>query len=155
MNKKHVLVVIVIIVFGIFVWPGIYQYDKMNQKWPVRINRFTGTTEVLGQNGWSKIGGGTLSEVSQDDLKKMDANIKWTNYGWIEVNLYNGTNLKIKEITINAEFKVDNNVDHTREYKLTGDGIPLSSSKFIVNVGSSPAANETISGTIISAKYDN
>lgn len=45
-------VVICIVSFGLFVYPGMYKYDKLNQKYPVKINRITGTTEVLTLKGW-------------------------------------------------------------------------------------------------------
>lgn len=54
--KRNIIIGVIIVLVGIFVWPGIYKYDKMNQKWPVRINRITGTAEVLYQSGWQEVG---------------------------------------------------------------------------------------------------
>lgn len=41
-----------IIVFGLFIYPGIYEFDKINQKNPVKINRITGHTQVLVADKW-------------------------------------------------------------------------------------------------------
>lgn len=42
--------------FGMFVWPTRYRYDKMNVQAnavvPVRIDRITGKTEILYPSGW-------------------------------------------------------------------------------------------------------
>ncbi|KAA9004823.1 hypothetical protein F4V43_09310 [Paenibacillus spiritus] len=43
-----------IVLFGLFVCPGLYRYDELEQKYPVRINRITGTTHVLVQGQWIK-----------------------------------------------------------------------------------------------------
>lgn len=40
----------------VFVYPTLYVYDKIDQKWPVRINRITGKTEVLYLDGWYTLG---------------------------------------------------------------------------------------------------
>lgn len=47
-------IIICIIVFSLLIYPGIYKYDKFNQTLPVKINRFTGHTEVLTSNGWEE-----------------------------------------------------------------------------------------------------
>lgn len=56
-NKSltYLLVFLSIIAFGIFIYPGIYKYDKLNQKYPVQINRLTGETKVLTHNGWQDV----------------------------------------------------------------------------------------------------
>jgi len=48
---------VLIISFGIFIYPGLYKYDKFNQKYPVKINRLTGQTQILSVNGWADVGG--------------------------------------------------------------------------------------------------
>ncbi len=62
MNEKRKLIVIIfvgiiacIIVFGTFVYPGIYKYEKLEQNYPVKINRFTGHTKILTSNGWYEV----------------------------------------------------------------------------------------------------
>lgn len=64
------MAIILIIVFGIFIYPGIYKYDKLNQNLPVKINRLTGNTKILTATGWADINTPTLSEI-----KKIENNI--------------------------------------------------------------------------------
>jgi hypothetical protein len=53
---KYIFVLICICAFGIFVYPGLYRYDKLVQKYPVMINRITGETKVLYGDTWSTVG---------------------------------------------------------------------------------------------------
>lgn len=53
---KYSFILLSIFVFALTIYPGIYKYDKFNQKLPVRINRITGTTEILYTDGWRKQG---------------------------------------------------------------------------------------------------
>ncbi|MEK5374187.1 hypothetical protein [Paenibacillus sp. FSL P2-0173] len=46
------LVLASILLFGLFIYPTMYKYDKLDQKYPVMINRFTGEAKILTQNGW-------------------------------------------------------------------------------------------------------
>lgn len=51
------LVSALFIVFMLVVWPTPYRYDHISlgpKTYPVRVNRFTGTVEKLGFNGWTK-----------------------------------------------------------------------------------------------------
>ncbi len=64
------MAIILIIIFGIFIYPGIYKYDKLNQNLPVKINRLTGNTKILTATGWADINTPTLSEI-----KKIENNI--------------------------------------------------------------------------------
>ncbi|MCQ4085318.1 hypothetical protein [Saccharibacillus sp. JS10] len=49
-------IIAIIIAFGLFIYPGVYKYDKYEQQYPVKINRFTGHTEIMTSNGWYEIG---------------------------------------------------------------------------------------------------
>jgi hypothetical protein len=45
------------VIFGAFVWPTIWRYDHIHESGgtrPVRINRFTGRTEILYSTGWTE-----------------------------------------------------------------------------------------------------
>ncbi len=48
--------ILVFFAFGIFIWPGLYRYTKVEYtgagSLPVRINRVTHSTWILGLNGW-------------------------------------------------------------------------------------------------------
>ncbi|AET60284.1 hypothetical protein HPL003_17700 [Paenibacillus terrae HPL-003] len=41
-----------IALFGLFIYPTLYKYDKLDQKYPVMINRLTGEAKILTQDGW-------------------------------------------------------------------------------------------------------
>lgn len=59
MYKKVILYVVSIIsvtLILLFVYPTMYRYDKLDQKWPVKIHRVTGETQVLTNNGWTELG---------------------------------------------------------------------------------------------------
>lgn len=56
-TSSYLFVVICIAAFGLFIYPGIYKYDKLNQKYPVKINRITGETQVLYSDGWRNMDG--------------------------------------------------------------------------------------------------
>jgi len=47
-----------VLILVAFVWPTLYRYDRIksvDEEAPVRINRFTGTAEVLAHDGWRVI----------------------------------------------------------------------------------------------------
>ena len=50
---RYVALLIGLMIIVIFVYPTLYQYDKYDQKIPVRINRLTGKTELLYPTGWA------------------------------------------------------------------------------------------------------
>lgn len=57
--KKYILYLLVpvsIVLFGLFVYPTLYKYDKLDQNKPVMINRLTGETKILTSEGWVKSG---------------------------------------------------------------------------------------------------
>ena len=64
---KYSLIPLCICLFGIFIYPTMYKYDKLNQKIPVKINRITGETEILHLDGyWIKAGD------SENELRKFE-----------------------------------------------------------------------------------
>ncbi|MNO45394.1 hypothetical protein D3C76_356600 [compost metagenome] len=62
--------ILLVICFGLFIYPGIYKYDKLNQKYPVKINRFTGKTHVLYHDGWADMNGYDVAETRMEQYKK-------------------------------------------------------------------------------------
>ncbi|WP_438351566.1 hypothetical protein ACP8HI_13545 [Paenibacillus sp. FA6] len=71
LNKMstYLLVILCIAAFGLFIYPGIYKYDKLNQKFPVKINRLTGETQVLYNDGWSDMGGYDSAAIKMEKYK--------------------------------------------------------------------------------------
>lgn len=53
---KYCFGLFAVILFGLFVYPTLYQYDKLDQRLPVKINRITGAAEILTAEGWVKSG---------------------------------------------------------------------------------------------------
>lgn len=71
---SFVMAILFIIVFGIFIYPGIYKYDKLNQNIPVKINRFTGSTQILTVNGWKSATVPIVDNVSEPTDKGTSIN---------------------------------------------------------------------------------
>jgi len=56
-NVKIVLMLIAVL-FGLFVWPTKWRYDKIrsDRDYILRINRMTGAAQILGPDGWEPMG---------------------------------------------------------------------------------------------------
>lgn len=57
--KKYIIYLVIpvsILLFGLFVYPTMYKYDKLDQKKPVMINRITGEAKILTSEGWIESG---------------------------------------------------------------------------------------------------
>ncbi|OMF39769.1 MULTISPECIES: hypothetical protein [Paenibacillus] len=52
MISIYPLVLASIVLFGLFIYPTMYKYDKLDQKYPVMINRLTGEAKILTRDGW-------------------------------------------------------------------------------------------------------
>jgi len=144
---------ITILIIGLFIWPGMYEYDKMDQKWPVRINRLTGETEVLIQEGWFPLGKAGIDKQAQNDptdipaeeLKKIDLRLKYNemmsalNPNQVTVReltgtLYNGTERTIGELIVEVT-------------TFNGDKIELSR-QYVINTEAQPYSDTTVSKSI-------
>ncbi|WP_141136736.1 hypothetical protein [Paenibacillus herberti] len=84
---------ILILLFGIavFVYPTLYKYDKLDQKYPVKINRITGETKVLVGSTWN-----TVSD-STNDIQEIEE-FKSEIYEQIEQNKENIKNEVVESI---------------------------------------------------------
>ncbi|MCA0754883.1 hypothetical protein KP806_07460 [Paenibacillus sp. N4] len=51
-KMSYIIVPVSIILFGLFVYPTLYKYDKLEQQYPVKINRITGEVQILRGDGW-------------------------------------------------------------------------------------------------------
>lgn len=67
---RFTAIAIIVVLFGIFVYPTMYKYDKYNQKVPVRINRITGEAYLLDPEGWKKAGSDVPSESEMEKLRR-------------------------------------------------------------------------------------
>lgn len=68
------LLVITLLILSIllFVYPTLYRFDKLDQKYPVKINRITGETQVLSGFGWVDVG---RYDAAFEELKKYKEDI--------------------------------------------------------------------------------
>jgi uncharacterized protein YoxC len=54
-KKKYILYLLIpvsVVLFGLFIYPTLYKYDKLDQSNPVMINRLTGEVKILTEQGW-------------------------------------------------------------------------------------------------------
>lgn len=49
---RYSFVLIGVIIFGLVIYPGLYKYEKLDQRFPVKINRITGDAKILTIKGW-------------------------------------------------------------------------------------------------------
>jgi hypothetical protein len=63
--KRYGIIALVIIIFGTFIYPTLYRYDKLSQRYPVKINRITGHTEILDGMTWKSADAASTSEVDR------------------------------------------------------------------------------------------
>lgn len=61
-----ITIILVIILIGIFIYPTLYKYDKLEQKYPVKINRLTGEADVLTTKGWV-----TFENIADNEVKTL------------------------------------------------------------------------------------
>ncbi len=96
--------------FAVLVWPTRYRYDHMDtgagHSYPVRINRFTGRTEVLYENGWEESQGQTTTKqdinLPDDQLAKLETKASIWVYAFLNVDVYNGSDFNVSEITVDV-----------------------------------------------------
>lgn len=73
----YIVILMCIAAFGLFIYPGMYKYDKLNQKYPVQINRITGETKVLTADGWKDVSNfdsaADQMELYKQEIEKMIA----------------------------------------------------------------------------------
>lgn len=124
-----------------FVWPTPYKYEHTTfaqMQLLVRINRLSGKTEVLFPGGWvEKRSAPEDFPLSETDLAKLTGTLSMTEDGFLEADIYNGTDKYVKEVTISVKvLKPDGTHDFTRLYRLQGDsGGPLESSRYRAKAG--------------------
>ena len=128
-----------------FIWPTKWKHDHLirgDNTYPIRTNRFTDETEIFDGSEWS-LRKSTVPAVEEElppaELAKLDGKLQITSYDYLKVQLYNGTEKRIRshEIVVNVLSNNDE-VISSRRYRLTSTGgEALQSSEFIVNCGCS------------------
>ncbi|AIQ48317.1 hypothetical protein R70723_22180 [Paenibacillus sp. FSL R7-0273] len=80
MNKeimRYSFILIGIIIFGLVIYPGLYKFEKLDQSFPVKINRITGDAKILTAKGWQDAGdydyaSALFAEYKQQVIDAMD-----------------------------------------------------------------------------------
>jgi hypothetical protein len=54
-GRWQLVIALGIVLLAVLIWPTLYRYDRMYDR-PVRINRITGTAQVLSASGWHTLG---------------------------------------------------------------------------------------------------
>jgi hypothetical protein len=147
-----------------YVWPTRYQYDHLKigeNSFPIRIDRFSGNTEVFYPSGWVK----RESRVAQPDVAlgpwevatlqttgEMDLNST-------RVQVYNGSKYKISEMSVSISAFDDkhNALITNRIYRLTpayplSDLSPQSSGEFSATTGLNFRSPQTWEYSVVGAK---
>lgn len=157
---------------GAFVWPTRYRYDhiKLNASdLPVRIDRLTGKTEILFPQGWRASGpAGETTDRDQElpakDVAKLIGQARFatrlaysSSYDSLEVEVYNGSDWTISEITVLVTvLNANKSQILSRSYRLSseygGNSTPQSSTKFKASLGFELAPDQTWSVSITNAK---
>ena len=153
MTKKTIIItlasLLALLFISWFIWPTPYQYSEMklsNNVYPVRINRITGSTEMLLPSGWIRLGSGkepnvkTSGPIPNADLSKLDASGRISSSSFI-ADIYNGTDWVITNLEIQLTVKNrDGSTRFYRRYKIwctkaDNRGEPLTSSTYSCDLG--------------------
>jgi hypothetical protein len=117
MTKKSKAAVILmgacLIILAVAVWPTRYRYDHVNLRGtvlPVRIDRFSGRTEMLrGMSGWVEVGdpgnvgktGSNILALLPAEAAKVTGNARLSPGGTLfQGELYNGSSFYLREIVM-------------------------------------------------------
>lgn len=166
----RVLGFVIVLLFAWFIWPTPYKYDRTrifglgSEVELVRINRFTGKVEVLGLGHWVVISsdeppspGPSEELLPQDVLAKVEGNCKCALGGFLECEIYNGTNWELKELTVHFRLlDKEGNLSLERDYKLLPKypsvGNPLEVADFSARLGFDYESGQTFTWRIAQAK---
>ena len=101
------MVCFTLIISGILFWPTLYRYDKTkldSNQYLVKVNRFTGYTEILYSNGWEKKESvKQVKDIHKEDTDKIVLKGDFDGKGNYKCTFYNGTDWNIKKIRLSIE----------------------------------------------------
>lgn len=100
------VVLAALLLLGVFVWPTRYRYDHINlhgKVRPVRVDRLTGTPEMLSETGWHKMSA-SAAILPADALAKIDVQIKtapsFLDTQSISCEMYNGSDWTVQNVDV-------------------------------------------------------
>jgi hypothetical protein len=153
-----------VVLFAWFVWPTRYRYTTAkyrNMDMPVRIDRFTGRTELLYPRGWVEVGPRPDSPKEEaiplSELAKVtgQCSIKRVLYDSLSCEIYNGSEWRINEIVVHVTvYKSSREKVLERDYRMYMYPAlgPLASSECSARLGFQLGPGETWSWEMVSAK---
>lgn len=164
------MAIAILVVLAVFIWPTRYKYDQIKMghpayEAPVRIDRFTGKTEILFPEGWRTTDDGgnrakaqpqSKQELPAEEIAELTGQGQITADGWVEIEVSNGSNWTLSEVTVLVTVSNAHNMQIlSRPYQLLpevyGDH-PQSSTKFHASLGFELAQGQTWSFSITGAK---
>lgn len=133
-----------ILLFLFAVWPTPYRYDHENiragevsRTTLVRVNRLTGTTEILGEHGWSRPSS-SPQVLPPDELAKVSGTASFDSLsGNLAGNIYNGTHWTVTSLTFRVVARrTDGTLEWDRQFLDNAVSVgPLSTGNFRVWIG--------------------
>jgi hypothetical protein len=126
---------IIAFLIGVFVWPTRYRYLEMTFKGnvlPVRVDRFSGKTEVLFPQGWSETQrppeeSEQAQAVPQSEIAKVRIIRMRYSRGSVNGEIFNGTSYVLKEVHIRASARANGVLLFARSFRELLDLEPGSS----------------------------
>lgn len=99
-----------IVLFGLFIYPGLYHFDKLNQRLPVKINRLTGDAYIFGSDGWTEF---KHSELENETSPTPTPFVYTPQPGDEELGFFERRSKELGLIPANAENEQDQNEEDT------------------------------------------
>jgi hypothetical protein len=149
-----------VLVLGFLVWPTIYRYDHMElgegRSFPVRINRFNGSAEILIAGGWKPITKSESSSSAQGlptfELTKINGRASIDSLGWFVCETYNGSHWTIDHFTVEITVREKNGEEIlSRQYQTTCYIEPLTNHECREELGFGLGKGQTWSWRLVSA----
>lgn len=115
MKEKNIIIIcalifVTLIAGGVLFWPTLYRYERIGGEFPVRINRFTGYTEILYMSGWEReVSNTEILEIPKKDISKIEIRGTFDTGINYKLDVYNGTNWTIRKIKISIGLSDANN----------------------------------------------
>lgn len=158
-----VLTALIVVTCFIWEWPTLYRYDHITSgsgaSYPVKINRFTGQTYVLYQNGWELASKPSKAEPPEtelppEELAKLTSEASLKGGSLLTVKIYNGSRYKVNEITVLVSYRYKFIEVWRRPYRIQKEygTWPEKTSSFDTDLGADIGKDDTWDWKITSAK---
>ena len=130
--------------FVMFVWPTRYRYDYTNvggRRLLVRMDRLNGSTELLREGIWASTEEvkATPRRLPDSELSKLEIQYGGStisNYGLLDVKLYNGSSWRVTDVTVRVTVRASNGDSiSSRLYKDTVFIDSLSAGSMVTDLG--------------------